>query len=84
MCAATAYAGNKGEPACEEEDRADAQLKAIAEDEKQSNDLTKLHLRFGARSSTDAVQGRPTNEKLLVQAGYPRVAVEAPNKAMTS
>ena len=70
MCAAIAYAGDKREPACEEEDRADAQLKAIAEDEKRSNDLIKLHLPFGAHIGADTAQGRPTNEKLLVQTGY--------------
>ena len=75
MCAATSYAGDTRDGACEEEDRADAQLTVIAGDEKRSKKLIKRHLPFGAHIGKPASQNGPTNEKLLVQAGQPAQAL---------
>ncbi len=43
---------------------------AIAQDRKWSERLIKQHLPFGAHIGRHSSQGGPTNEKLLVQAGY--------------
>ncbi|MYE05672.1 MAG: DNA/RNA non-specific endonuclease [Chloroflexi bacterium] len=42
----------------------------IAQDDKLSERLTKRHLPFGVHIGMHASQGGPTNEKLLVQAGF--------------
>ena len=68
VCAAMAHAEERKEPACKEEDRADAKLTAIVDDDKWRKELLELHLPFGVHIGTHAPQGAPTNEKLLVQA----------------
>ena len=54
----------------DEEHAADRQLLAISEDETRSRKLIESHLPFGVHIGTHTSQGGPTNEKLLVQAGY--------------
>ena len=67
---AAAYATEKRDCTDDEEHAADRQLLAIIEDETRSGKLIESHLPFGIHIGTHASQGGPTNEKLLVQAGY--------------
>ena len=71
MCAAMAYAGDKRDRACEEEDLADAQLTVIAEDENRSNELIELHLPFGPTSAPTRRKGdQRTKSDWFRPAGY--------------
>ena len=67
---AAAYATETRNCTDDEELAADRQLLAISEDETRSGELIESHLPFGIHTGTHASQGGPTNEKLLVQAGY--------------
>ena len=65
-----AYAEEKRDCNDSEEGFADAQLAAIEKDTRWSKKLVEQHLPFGPHISSHVSQGGPTNEKLLVQAGY--------------
>lgn len=70
FCAAVAHAEEKRTCSDEEERQADRQLALFSQDTNRSHASIEQHLPFGAHLGTHASQGSPTNEELLVQAGY--------------